>query len=298
MGCIVSKTVPANKYVRKQPNKSGKELSGTSNTLLELYTEEYIAYGPESIERMLLRFLGLWRDCVYSWGALQLRSPPPFTIVHKHLKGVRLTESSFLAIEDAVVEVLQYLELIWNTLSSSDIRKLRELQFIPVGNSTYWVDPVCIYCHPKVDFFPLAFELPSRYQPFIKILKELGLHDMLSVSSAMSSLSGFHKYYGYERLCPNTLRGVIELLNFVFNETIDQQKSDGFNLESKLVVPDESCRLVHPNACVYIDPYGSQYVKYAESLKLTFVHHDVSERLCFAFGVLYPGRPRVVTGFL
>lgn len=167
----------------------------------------------------------------------------------------------------------------------SDISKLRKLRFIPVANSTYLVNPVCISCHPKVDLFPLTFELPSRYQPFIKILKELGLHDMLSVSFAMSSLSCLHKYRGYERLCPNNLRGVIELLNFIFNETTDQQKSDEFNLESKLVVPDESCRLVHPNSCVYIDPYGSQYVKYAESLKLTFVHHDVSERLCFAFGV-------------
>ncbi|PWA82169.1 zinc finger, C3HC4 type [Artemisia annua] len=122
-----------------------------------------------------------------SWGDLQLRSPPPFALVLKHLQAKEHTVSSFSRIEEACFEVLKYLDVIWGTISSS--------------------------------------------------------------------------------------------------ETIEQPSIDRSNWESQLFVPDDHCRLVHPNSCVYIDRRGSRYVKYIDSSKLRFVHPDVSERLCLAFGI-------------
>ncbi|KAK1419825.1 hypothetical protein QVD17_29188 [Tagetes erecta] len=132
----------------------------------------------------------------------------------------------------------------------------------------------------KINICPIAHALPLRYLPFVKILKQLGLHDTLSISSAMMFLSGRRQ----KSLNPNELRAVIKILNFICNE-IEQQKADRSDWESELRVPDIDCKLVCPNLCVYIDPFGSQYVKYIDSSKLKLVHHDVSERLCLAFGI-------------
>ena len=43
---------------------------------------------------------------------------------------------------------------------------------------------------------------------------------------------------------------------------------------------DDGYRLVHAKSCVYIDPYGSQYVKYIDLSGLRFVHPDLPERIC------------------
>ncbi|KAI3817640.1 hypothetical protein L1987_11436 [Smallanthus sonchifolius] len=220
------------------------------------------------------------------WGALQLRSPPLFTVVLKHLQAnTWRTESSFYTIEEASFEVLKYLDKIWGTLSSSDILELQQLAFIAADNGTRLATPGSLFARLSINLSPLASELPSCYLPFVKILKELGVEDMLSISCAMNIISNLHKSCGFYPLNPNELHAVVELLQFLCDETVEQQASDRPSWESELVVPDDGCRLVRPNTCIYIDPHGSQYVKFIDSSKLRFVHHGVSERLCLAFGV-------------
>ncbi|GJW33592.1 sacsin isoform X1 [Tanacetum coccineum] len=285
----------------------------------------------------------------YSWGGLQLRSPPPFGIVLKHLQAIGKnfgedtlahwpTESGLITVEEASFEIFKYLDKIWGTLSSSDdklrdkyeksidyatskiawgrmntiyvlkcrvkvhkgasgggsyrmliryranpieqnISELQQVAFIPAANGTRLVTSSSLFARLTINLSPFAFELPSRYLPFVKILKELGLQDILSLSCAMELISNLQKSCGYQRLNPNELRAVMEILQFLCNETIDS------NWQSDLIVPDDGCRLVHANSCVYIDPYSSRYVKYIDSSRLRFVHHDVSERLCLAFHI-------------
>ncbi|GKE05235.1 hypothetical protein Tco_1397253, partial [Tanacetum coccineum] len=159
------------------------------------------------------------------------------------------------------------------------ISELQQVAFIPAANGTRLVTSSSLFARLTINLSPFAFELPSRYLPFVKILKELGLQDILSLSCAMELISNLQKSCGYQRLNPNELRAVMEILQFLCNETIDS------NWQSDLIVPDDGCRLVHANSCVYIDPYSSRYVKYIDSSRLRFVHHDVSERLCLAFHI-------------
>ncbi|KAJ0674652.1 putative transcription factor C2H2 family [Helianthus annuus] len=226
----------------------------------------------------------------YSWGPLQLRSPPPFTIVLKHLQAIGRNfgedtlahwpnGSGLISVEEASFEIFKYLDKIWGTLSSSDVSELKQVAFIPAANGTRLVTSSSLFARLTINLSPFAFELPSLYLPFVKILKELGLQDTLSISGAMVILANLQKSCGYQRLNPNELRAVMEILHFLCGETLDS------NSESELIVPDDGCRLVHANACVYIDPYGSRYVKYIDSSRLRFVHHDVSERLCSAFHI-------------
>ncbi|XP_076890119.1 uncharacterized protein LOC143541094 [Bidens hawaiensis] len=226
----------------------------------------------------------------YSWGPLQLRSPPPFGIVLKHLQAIGRNfgedtlahwpnESGLKSVEETSFEIFKYLDKIWGTLSSSDISELKQVAFIPAANGTRLVTSSSLFARLTINLSPFAFELPSLYLPFVKILKELGLQDTLSISSAMIILSNLQKSCGYQRLNPNELRAVMEILHFLCDETLDSK------WESELIVPDDGCRLVHANACVYIDPYGSRYAKYIDSSRLRFVHHDVSERLCSAFHI-------------
>ncbi|KAI3817637.1 hypothetical protein L1987_11433 [Smallanthus sonchifolius] len=213
----------------------------------------------------------------YSWGALQLRSPPPFTLVLKHLQP---KASCFFTLEEATFEILKYLDTNWGKLSSSEVSKLSELAFIPIANGELAVRAHALVTHLKINLWPIAHELPSRYLPFVNILKQLGLQDTLSISSAMMFLSRYRR----KLLNPNELRAVIELLNFIC-DVIEQQKSDRSDWKLKLVVPDNDCKLVRPKSCLYLDRFGSQYIKYIDSSKLRLVHHDVSERLCLAFGI-------------
>ncbi|MFS7960331.1 hypothetical protein Hanom_Chr08g00701971 [Helianthus anomalus] len=168
----------------------------------------------------------------------------------------------------------------------SDILELQQLAFIVADNGARLATPGSLFARLSINLSPLASELPSHYLPFVKILKELGVEeDMLSISCATNILSNLHMSCGYYRLNPNELHAVIELLQFLCDETIEPQTSDRRGWESELVVPDDGCRLVRANTCVYIDPHGSQYVNFIDSSKLRFVHHDVSERLCLAFGI-------------
>ncbi|KAL4575550.1 hypothetical protein LXL04_022397 [Taraxacum kok-saghyz] len=229
----------------------------------------------------------------YAWGSLYLKSPPPFTTVLKHLQAIGRNfgedtlahwpnESGLITVEEASFEVFKYLDKIWGTLSSSDLSELKRVAFIPAANGTRLVTSSSLFTRLTINLSPFAFELPSRYLPFVKILKELGLQDTLSISCAMDLLSDLQKSCGYQRLNPNELRAVMEILHFLCNETIQLQKSEW---DSDLIVPDDGCRLVHANSCVYIDPYGSRYVKFIDSSRLRFVHHDVSEKLCSTFGI-------------
>ncbi|GKB58866.1 hypothetical protein Tco_0915052 [Tanacetum coccineum] len=222
----------------------------------------------------------------YSWGALQLMSPPPFTVVLKHLRDEGwLAKSCVFTTEEASFHVLKYLDTIWGSLSSSDILALQQVAFIAADNGTRIVTFNSLFVSLTINISPLASKLPSGYLQYLKILKELGVEDMLSIPRAMNILSSLQKSCRHHRLNPNELRAVIELLHFLFNETIEHKESHRFNWESELVVPDDACRLAPPNSCVYIDPCGSRYVKYIDTSKLRFVHHAVPERLCVAIGI-------------
>lgn len=155
-----------------------------------------------------------------------------------------------------------------------------------MANTTHLANPFSIISRPTIDIFPLAFELPSRFLPFVKILKDMGLHDTLSISSGMYFLWNYQKSSGNDRLNPNELRAALEILHFIYNEIIEQQTSDlPADWQSALVVPDDGCRLVQASSSAYIDPYGSQYVKLIDSSKLNFVHRDVSDKSYLALGI-------------
>ncbi|KAI3817639.1 hypothetical protein L1987_11435 [Smallanthus sonchifolius] len=200
-------------------------------------------------------------------------------LVHDH-SFCNPKASCFFTLEEATFEILKYLDTNWGKLSSSEVSKLSELAFIPTANGERAVRAHALVTHLKINLWPIAHELPSRYLPFVNILKQLGLQDTLSISSAMMFLSRYRR----KLLNPNELRAVIELLNFIC-DVIEQHKSDRSDWKLKLVVPDNDCRLVRPKSCLYLDRFGSQYIKYIDSSKLRLVHHDVSERLCLAFGI-------------
>lgn len=151
------------------------------------------------------------------------------------------------------------------------------MPFIPTYHRAISVQARSLVTHLKIDLYPIAHQLPLCFLPFVDILKELGLHDTLTMSSALMFLSRCRKI----SLNPNALRAVIELLNFICNE-VRQKNLDRSHWESKLRVPNVDCRLVRPNMCVYMDPFGSQYIG---NSKPRLVHPDVSERLCLAFGI-------------
>lgn len=232
----------------------------------------------------------------YSWGSLQLRSPPPFSTVLKHLQVIGRncgedtlahwpTASGLMTVDEASFEILTYLDKVWGTLSSSDILELQRVAFMPAANGTRLVTASSLFARLSINLSPFAFELPSRYLPFVKILKDLGLQDMLSVPCAKDILLNLQKACGYQRLNPNELRAVMEILHFVGHKAIEPDTSDRSNWGSEVIVPDDGCRLVHANSCIYIDSYGSRYVKYIDTSRLRFVHPDVPERLCMAFGI-------------
>lgn len=166
----------------------------------------------------------------------------------------------------------------------ADLTELQRVAFLPVANGTRLVTANRLFVRLSVNLSPFAFELPTIYLPFVKILKDLGLQDMLSVASAKDLLLNLQKASGYQRLNPNELRAVLEILHFVCDGT-EANMSGGFALESDTIIPDDGCRLVHAKLCVYIDSYGSRYLKCIETSRLRFVHPDLPERLCIVLGI-------------
>ncbi|XP_052204846.1 LOW QUALITY PROTEIN: uncharacterized protein LOC127809789 [Diospyros lotus] len=230
----------------------------------------------------------------YSWGALHLRSPPVFSTVLKHLQAIGRNNgedtlahwpntSGLMTIEEASLLVLKYLDKVWGSLSSSDIKELQRVAFMPAANGTRLVTASSLFARLTINLSPFAFELPSQYLPFVKILKEIGLQDMLSVACAKDLLSDLQRACGYQRLNPNELRAVMEILHFVCDKTIEV--SDRSNWVSEAIVPDDGCRLVYAKLCVYVDSYGSHYIKYIDTSRLRLVNPDLPERICKILGI-------------
>ncbi|KZV50624.1 sacsin [Dorcoceras hygrometricum] len=229
----------------------------------------------------------------YALEPLQLRSPPPFSTVLKHLQIIGRNDgedtlahwpavSGCRTIDEASLEVLRYLHKVWDTLSSSDISRLQQVAFLPAANFTRLVTASSLFARLTINLSPFAFELPSEYLPFVKILRDLGLQDSLSVVSAKNILSDLQKSCGYQRLNPNELRAVIEILHFLCEEPNSLAIS---NWESEAIVPDDGCRLVHAHSCVFIDLLGSQYVNHIDASRLRFVHPELPESVCVTLGV-------------
>ncbi|KAL6566195.1 hypothetical protein OROGR_001810 [Orobanche gracilis] len=229
----------------------------------------------------------------YAWGPLHLSSPPAFLTVLKHLQVIGRNGgedtlahwpavSGIKTINEASLEVLKYLDKVWPTLSSSDVRKLQQLPFLPAANGTRLVTATSLFTRLAINLSPFAFELPSIYLPFVKILGVLGLRDSLTVSSARNLLSDLQKVCGYQRLNPNEFRAAVEILHFI----CDEKNSPGiFSWESEAIVPDDGCRLVHAKSCVYIDSLGSHYVKHIDTSRIRFVHQDLPKRVCQTLGI-------------
>lgn len=164
-----------------------------------------------------------------------------------------------------------------------DISDLRKVAFIPTANGSRLVTASALFARLSINLSPFAFELPSLYLPFVKILKELGLQEYLTTTCAKDLLFDLRKACGYQRLNPNELRAVLELLNFVCDT--ERSASDFILRGSEAVVPDDGSRLVHAEACVYIDAYASHYVKSIDISRIRLVHPNLPLTVCAALGI-------------
>lgn len=165
-----------------------------------------------------------------------------------------------------------------------DMVELQKVAFIPVANGTRLVTAKSLFVRLTINLSPFAFELPSLYLPFVKILKEIGIQEVLAVTYARDLLLNIQRSCGYQRLNPNELRAVMEILNFL---------CDGENLTSSdrsewifdAIIPDDGCRLVLARSCVYVDPYGSQFLGNIETSRLRFSHPGLPETICITLGI-------------
>lgn len=159
------------------------------------------------------------------------------------------------------------------------------MAFLPAANGTRLVGASSLFVRLPINLSPFAFELPSLYLPFLKILKDLGLNDVLSVGAAKDILSKLQKLCGYRRLNPNELRAVMEILHFLCDEINATKAPNDSTISSDAIVPDDGGRLVHARSCVYVDSFGSRYVKYIDTARLRLVHPLLPERICLDLGV-------------
>ncbi|KAJ3692968.1 hypothetical protein LUZ60_012063 [Juncus effusus] len=226
----------------------------------------------------------------YSLGAFRLRSPPVFSTVLKHLQMVGKyngedtlahwpTSSGVMSVESTFLEILRYLDKIWETLSSADKDELKKLAFIPVANGTRLVAAKYLFARLSINMSPFAFELPGPFLPFITILREMGMQESLTISYARDLLLSAQKSCGYQRLNPNELRAVMEILNFVCSDEASQQS------DFDMVVPDDGCRLVSAGSCVYVDASGARLLSSIDTSRLRFGHPGLSENICGVLGI-------------
>lgn len=159
------------------------------------------------------------------------------------------------------------------------------MAFLPAANGTRLVTADALFVRLMINLSPFAFELPTVYLPFVKILKDLGLQDSLTLYSAKDLLLNLQKACGYQHLNPNELRAVMETLNFISDQIVEGNTLDRSNWNSEAIVPDDGCRLVHSASCVYVDSYGSRYVKCIDISRIRFVHPDLPERVCSVLGI-------------
>ncbi|PKI36687.1 hypothetical protein CRG98_042917, partial [Punica granatum] len=179
----------------------------------------------------------------YSWGSLHLRSPPAFPKVLKHLQVIGKNggedtlahwpiASGMMTVDDASLEILKYLDKVWGTLSSADVMELQKVAFILAANGTRLVTANSLFARLPINLSPFAFELPGQYLPYVKLLKDLGLQDMLSIDSAKCLLLDLQRACGYQRLNPNELRAVVEILHYLCDEIVEG-KVAGLELSDK-----------------------------------------------------------------
>lgn len=88
-----------------------------------------------------------------------------------------------------------------------------ELAFIPVANGTRLIEAKSLFARLTINMSPFAFELPSLYLPFVAILREIGMQESLTNSYAKELLLDIQKACGYQRLNPNELRAVMEIMD-------------------------------------------------------------------------------------
>ncbi|XP_074588626.1 LOW QUALITY PROTEIN: uncharacterized protein LOC141844465 [Curcuma longa] len=231
----------------------------------------------------------------YSWGAFRLRSPPVFSTVLKHLQVVGKdngedtlahwpTSTDIMTVEDAFSDILKYMDKIWGTLSSSDIMELQKVAFVPVANGTRLVTAKSLFVRLAANLSPFAFELPSLYLPYVRILKEMGMQEALTLSFARELLLNIQQSCGYQRLNPNELRAVITVLNFMCLE-VSNSMLNQLDWLSDAIIPDDGCRLVLARSCVYVDFYGSQFLSNIDTSRLRFAHPELSESVVMALGI-------------
>lgn len=166
----------------------------------------------------------------------------------------------------------------------ADKSDLQKVAFVPVANGTRLVTANSLFVRLTVNLSPFAFELPTLYLPFVKILKDIGLQDVLSVTCAKDLLLNIQRSCGYQRLNPNELRAVMEVLHFICDGAV-KVSSDGPEWLPEAIVPDDGCRLVLARSCVYIDAYGSQLLRNIDTSRLRFVHPDLPEKICMTLGI-------------
>ncbi|XP_068639684.1 uncharacterized protein [Aristolochia californica] len=231
----------------------------------------------------------------YSWGAFHLRSPPAFSTVLKHIQIIGRNggedtlmhwpiSSGLMSIEEASCEILKYLDKTWGSLSVADISELQKLALVPVANGTRFVTAKSLFVRLRFNLAPFAFELPTLYLPFVKILKEIGLQDVLSVTCAKDLLLNIQRSCGYQRLNPNELRAVLEILQFVCADDTQLRPVES-DLGMEVVVPDDGCRLLLARSCVYIDTQGSQFIRNIDISRLRFTHPSLPEKICTVLGI-------------
>lgn len=167
----------------------------------------------------------------------------------------------------------------------SDIIELQKVAFMPAANGTRLVKASSLFVRLTINLSPFYFELPSLYLPFVEVLKKMGLQDMLSVGCAKDLLSSLRRACGYQRLNPNELRAVLEILLFISDKNSGTDESDKSIWVFEAIVPDNGCRLVHARSCVYVDSYGSRFIKHIDTSRVTLVNPNLPERICTSLGI-------------
>ena len=167
----------------------------------------------------------------------------------------------------------------------ADIEETKKVAFIPAANGTRLVCANSLFVRLTVNLSPFAFELPDLYLPFVKILKELGIRDLLSISYAKDLLVNIQKSCGYQRLNPNELRAVMELIRFVCDDETCSGKFCGSEWYPDAIIPDDGCRLVMAKSCAYIDVHGSKFLSHIDTSMIRFVHPQIPERICLSLGI-------------
>lgn len=230
----------------------------------------------------------------FSWHSLHLQSPPRFQTVLTHLQMVGQHDGEdilakwpsmqgMMPVEDAFLEIFKYLDKTWGSLSMSDKKLLEKVHFIPVSNGTRLCPANRIFVRLEMNLAPFVFQLPSSYLPYVKLLMELGMQEFPTFDSMKKILLQMQDACGYQHLNPNELRAVFQILNFICEYAANNDQNH--KVANGAVVPDDEGRLVHAQACVYVDALGSAIVNKINTSKLKFSHPHLPEDHCIQLGI-------------